>query len=81
MSDPIAFVALLRRVGEALYGERWQSALSRDLGVNDRTMRRWASGEDMPRHGVIVDLQALVNQRSTDLQQCAELLDLLARLE
>ncbi len=41
--------ALLREAGEALYGPRWQSDLSRDLNVSDRTMRRWAAGEwDVP---------------------------------
>ena len=34
---------ILRRAGEALYGERWQSPLSRDLGVTDRTVRNWAA--------------------------------------
>lgn len=34
---------MLRRAGEALYGERWQSPLSRDLGVTDRTVRNWAA--------------------------------------
>ena len=34
---------ILRRAGEALYGERWQSPLSRDLGVTDRTIRNWAA--------------------------------------
>lgn len=32
---------LLIECGRALYGPLWQSALSRDLGVSDRTMRRW----------------------------------------
>ncbi len=27
------------------YGRGWQSALARQLGVNDRTVRRWLSGE------------------------------------
>jgi hypothetical protein len=40
-SDP---AALLRRVGEALYGDRWQSALAHELQINERTMRRWLSG-------------------------------------
>ena len=31
--------------GARLYGaHRWQSALSRELGVNPRTVRRWAAG-------------------------------------
>lgn len=28
-----------------LYGDRWQMALSRALGVDDRLVRRWAKGE------------------------------------
>lgn len=42
----------LRQAGEALYGDRWQSPLSRDLGVTDRTMRNWMSG----RHEAPADL-------------------------
>lgn len=35
----------LRRLCARLYGaHRWQTALSRELAVNDRTVRRWASG-------------------------------------
>ena len=29
----------------ASYGERWQTDIAKALGVNDRTVRRWASGE------------------------------------
>lgn len=36
---------LLHRVGQALHGAQWQSALARDLNVAVRTMQRWASGE------------------------------------
>ena len=35
----------LRRHCARLYGaHRWQTALARELQVNDRTVRRWASG-------------------------------------
>jgi hypothetical protein len=37
--------AELREIGIRLYGERWQTALARELGVNPRTVRRWASGD------------------------------------
>ena len=41
----------LDRIGAALYGPRWQSALADELGVWDRTVRRWASGETpLPDH-------------------------------
>ena len=45
---------ILRRAGEALYGERWQTPLSRDLGVTDRTIRNWAAS----RHDCPDDLSA-----------------------
>lgn len=35
---------LLREAGEALYGPLWQSELARSIGVADRTVRRWISG-------------------------------------
>ena len=36
---------LLAQAGAALYGPRWQSEMARDLGINPRTVRRWASGK------------------------------------
>lgn len=66
--------ALLRRVGEALYGPRWQGALAGALGVSDRTMRRWASGADDPPAGVYTDLAGVIANRSAELdalvQEC-----------
>lgn len=35
----------LRQAGEILFGTRWQTALSRELGTTDRTVRRWLSGK------------------------------------
>ena len=34
---------ILRNVGHALYGARWQTPISRDLGVTDRTIRNWSA--------------------------------------
>lgn len=34
----------LASVGSALHGHQWQCALARDLGVDARTMRRYAAG-------------------------------------
>lgn len=40
---------VLKMAGQALYGERWQKPLSRDLGVSDRMIRYWAAGShDLP---------------------------------
>ncbi|EAU0218107.1 hypothetical protein CUR65_12280 [Salmonella enterica subsp. enterica serovar Legon] len=35
----------MRAAGEAVYGKNWQSPLSRALGVSDRTVRNFISGE------------------------------------
>jgi hypothetical protein len=39
--------AFLATIGTTLYGEgeAWPSRLAEDLGVNERTMRRWIAGE------------------------------------
>lgn len=58
---------LLVECGQALYGQQWQSALARDLGVSDRTMRRWASASaDVPAR-IGADLLVLVQQRGDAL--------------
>ena len=59
--------ALLRTVGEALYGLRWQCAIARELGVNDRTVRRWVAGTETPRAQVWVDLIAIGETRQKQL--------------
>lgn len=58
---------LIQRCGEALYGRHWQAALSADLGVSDRTMRRWIAGEPIPA-GVFQDLHDLLIERGSTLQ-------------
>lgn len=69
---------LLRETGEALYGPRWQTDLARDLGVSDRTMRRWVAGADDMPAGVAVDLLRLVTERAATLDALAERLKLAA---
>ena len=36
---------ILERAGQASFGKQWQTAMSKVLNVNARTVRRWASGE------------------------------------
>ncbi len=47
---------LLKRVGEFVHGEQWQAPLSRDLGVGERSMRRWVAGNEQIPRGVWRDL-------------------------
>lgn len=65
---------LLVECGQALYGQQWQSALARDVGVSDRTMRRWTAGtHDVPT-GLYVDLLRLTQERAAALDALADLL-------
>lgn len=65
---------LLKRVGEALYGPRWQSEVARDLDVSDRTVRRWVDGSyDVP-DGVYLELLALCQERAAELDALVEML-------
>lgn len=63
---------LLAECGVALYGPRWQSDLARDLGVSDRTMRRWVAGtHDVPQ-GLYTDLLRLTQERARVLDELTE---------
>lgn len=62
---------LLVEAGEALYGPRWQTELARDLGVSDRTMRRWAADSSVVPAGLYVDLLRLTQERAERLDSLA----------
>ncbi len=62
---------LLVEAGEALYGPRWQTDLAHDLGVSDRTMRRWVVGSSPVPVGLYVDLLRLTQERAAVLDALA----------
>jgi len=64
----------LERVGIALYGARWQTDLARDLAVADRSVRRWASGQNPIPASLVGELLVLVEQRAVDLAGVADML-------
>jgi hypothetical protein len=64
--------SLLIDCGLALYGPQWQSALARDLGVSDRTMRRWVAGDAVVPVGLTVDLLRLTQERAGKLDALAD---------
>lgn len=63
---------LLTECGEALYGPRWQSEIARDLGVSDRTVRRWVAGSHDVPAGLYVDLLRLTQERAEALDALAD---------
>jgi hypothetical protein len=61
-------IHLLIKVGQALYGERWQTDLTTALGVADaRRMRQWVAGDRPIPKGVWKDLRALLESRNSDI--------------
>jgi len=65
---------LLARVGQSLYGGEWRVRLAVDLDVSERTLRRWALGEQPIPSGVLSDLVALCEMRGERLQNLAQTL-------
>ena len=61
---------LLIRAGFLLYGLNWQTALAQDLGVNVRTVRRWAANQYRFRD--YAKLTAICLERSGELYTMAE---------
>lgn len=56
--------AALEKIGQALYGPRWQTDISKDLDLSDaRRVRQWMSGERPIPPGVWADLGALAARR------------------
>ena len=58
---------LLRLVGEALYGERWQAPIAADLGVSDRAVRYWISAANPCPDDLGVRLLAIVVRKRESL--------------
>lgn len=55
---------LLRLVGGALYGERWQAPIAVDLGVSDRAVRYWlCSANPCPDDVGMRLLQVIISKR------------------
>lgn len=69
---------LLTHVGEALYGAYWQHELCEALSINERTMRRWKSGQNAIPAGVIAELAILCGNRAHTLAGLVPVLRALA---
>lgn len=63
---------LLRETGEALFGSRWQTELAEALGINDRTLRRWHSGQNTCPPWLAEELAAICKERGAALSAIAE---------
>jgi hypothetical protein len=55
---------LIRTIGECMFGTRWITELSQELGVSARSVRRWATGRCEPSPEIWVDLSQLLAMRA-----------------
>jgi predicted transcriptional regulator len=65
---------LLNATASALYGAHWQNALARALDINERTVRRWASGEAQVPIGVWQDISEIIGERIIELDNLRQTL-------
>lgn len=63
------------KIGEALYGPSWRTALADALKVGERTVRRWEKGDSPIPDGLIADLAALCLAQAEALKKIAERLE------
>lgn len=61
----------LHTYSQALYGAWLPARLADELGVSERTVRRWAAGEYEIPEGVIADLRSIAKARGDALFKIA----------
>ena len=62
----------LANAGQLLYGDLWQSALARALDVDNRTVRRWASGESAVKQSIANEIIELLKNNQSEINQFIE---------
>jgi len=62
--------AELEMVGNALFGDRWQTDMSRELGLSDaRRVRQWMAAERPIPVGVWADINQMLRQRQLSIDR------------
>jgi len=67
---------MIRMAGLAAFGSRWQSELCKELGVSDRTMRRWVSGENRIPDVAFTRLIEILKRRISLLNEVIETIEM-----
>ncbi|MDO5648836.1 hypothetical protein [Paracoccus sp. (in: a-proteobacteria)] len=68
-------IDILAVAGVAIHGVQWQRALAADLGVNERTLRRWVARDvDVPA-GVWREIIALLEKQREKITDAAALIE------
>jgi len=64
---------LFARIGQALRGpDNWIAPLARDLGIDHRTVGRWATGRRQPPRDIWVWLLAALDRRKPETEKLAD---------
>lgn len=67
----ISKIEIVIEVGIALYGERWQTELARDLGFSDaRRIRQWLTGDRSVPDSIPSKLKDLLVRRKNTIENC-----------
>lgn len=70
---------LLATIGAALYGPHWIAPLADALGINVRTLQRWANGQFVPSGdsaaGLLADMRKLLVARGRELERVVREID------
>lgn len=66
-------IELLEKMGTAIYGSHWKPALASHLGINDRSVRQWASGERVIPDSIIREILSLMHDRANLLARTADM--------
>jgi hypothetical protein len=65
----LELISYIKSAGELLFGARWQTDLSVELGLSDaRRMRQWVSGERNIPPGVVNDVNELLTVRKNKIE-------------
>ena len=67
-------IKVVRTVGEALYGQLWQTEMANALGVSARAVRRWLAGDANPPDDIGPRLRSVIDQRIAALREAKQLL-------
>lgn len=63
---------LITRAGVALWGERWQADMAREIDVHKDTVQDWRQNRSKPRPGVYMDLLRVAVERQAELDEIVE---------
>lgn len=66
-------IDLLENAARRMYGEQWQTPLAKALGINDRTVRRWAAGNNKVPKKIWPLVYAILIEQERAIREASDL--------